>query len=69
MNSSRERQNKNKNVGGEFMCEKEIEKKVADAKKEYYRKWRENNKEKIKESNRKYWLKKANQNANNENAT
>lgn len=55
------------------MCEKEdeevIEKKVADAKKEYYRKWRANNKEKIKESNRKYWLKKANQNAKNENAT
>ena len=38
---------------------KDIEKKVAEAKKEYYRKWREKNRDKIKESNRRYWLKKA----------
>lgn len=49
------------------MSEKDIEKKVADAKKEYYRKWREKNKDKIKESNRRYWLKKATQNESGEN--
>ena len=34
------------------------------AKREYYRKWRENNKDRVKEHNRRYWLKKAKAAAN-----
>ena len=38
----------------------EKEKELAlEARREYYREWRKNNKEKIAEYNRNYWLKKA----------
>ena len=45
------------------MSEKDIEKMIVEEKREYYRKWRAENKDKIKENNRKYWLKKAMQKA------
>ncbi|MFV0275526.1 MAG: phosphatase [Bacilli bacterium] len=32
---------------------------VKEAKQEYFRNWRKNNKDKVKKSNAKYWLKKA----------
>ena len=37
-----------------------IDELVKAEKREYYKKWREKNKEKIKESNRKYWENRAN---------
>lgn len=39
---------------------------VDELRKNYYKKWREKNKEKIKEYNQKYWLKKAQKLVNSE---
>ncbi len=36
-----------------------LEKKVKDARNEYFRNWRKKNKDKIKEYNNRYWEKKA----------
>ncbi len=37
----------------------ELELKAKELKKDYYRKWRKNNKDKVKASQDRYWLKKA----------
>ena len=37
----------------------EMNKQAREAKNEYYRRWRAKNPEKVKESNRKYWARKA----------
>lgn len=37
----------------------ELSNKAKELQREYYRKWRANNKEKLKEINQRYWLKKA----------
>ena len=37
----------------------ELNKQAREAKNEYYRRWRAKNPEKVKESNRKYWERKA----------
>ena len=42
------------------------EQKVILARREYFRKWRQANKDKVREHNRRYWQKKALENSNNE---
>ena len=42
------------------------EQKVIQARREYFRKWRQANKDKVREHNRRYWQKKAIENGNNE---
>lgn len=41
------------------MCDTKIEELVRMERLEYFRKWRAANKDKIRESNRRYWQKKA----------
>lgn len=43
------------------MSENNIQQKVAEIKRDYFRNWRKNNKDKVKEINKRYWEKKAQQ--------
>ncbi|MBP3284389.1 MAG: phosphatase [Clostridia bacterium] len=39
--------------------EKTLKEAIAEARKSYFKKWRVKNKDKIKEANERYWMKKA----------
>lgn len=43
----------------------DLELKAKELRKEYYKKWRENNKDKVKDTQDRYWLKKARELENN----
>lgn len=46
-----------------FMTEaSKMEEKMKETRREYYRQWRAKNKDKVRQHNRNYWLKKAQQN-------
>ena len=47
---------------GEIMENESVESKAIELRREYYRKWRERNKDKVKAYNRKKWLKKVDAN-------
>ena len=51
------------------MKEKELENEIRLAKNAYHRKWQENNKEKVKRAQQKYWTKKASANRGQERST
>lgn len=40
------------------MTDKEVENLIKEEKREYARQWRKNNKDKVKETNKRYWKKK-----------
>lgn len=41
------------------MGKKQLDKAAAEARKEYFRKWRKNNRDKVKKYNENYWRKRA----------
>ncbi len=41
------------------MGKKQLDKAAAEARKEYFRKWRKNNSDKVKKYNKNYWRKRA----------
>lgn len=47
--------------GGEVLNEKELQDRVREAQREYFRKWRAENPERVKANRQRYWLRKAEQ--------